>query len=108
VNEEISMDNRLNKIRKEMSGLRADMLRLEAVMRDQINRERDCSEAALRLMAMRAQLCTMVREWTQLGGIADLPTVEERLKGRRLAVPRSRSARLPGSACRTDLPVGQA
>jgi hypothetical protein len=91
--EESAMDNRLNKIRKDMNGLRADMLRLEAVMRDQINRDRDCTESALRLMAMRAQLNTMVREWTQLGGIADLPTVEERLKGRRLAVPGVRSAR---------------
>jgi hypothetical protein len=89
------MDNRLNKIRKEMNALRLDMLRLEAVMRDQIRRDRDCTDSASRLMAMRAQLCTMVREWTQLGGIADLPTVEERLKGRRLPPPGTRLARLP-------------
>jgi hypothetical protein len=88
------MDNRLNKIRKEMNALRADMLQLEAVVRDQINRDRDCTESALRLMAMRAQMRTMVHEWTQLGGIADLPTVEERLKGRRFTPPGARSARL--------------
>jgi hypothetical protein len=88
------MDNRLNKIRKDMSALRADMMRLEAVIRDQINRGRDCTETAHRLMAMRAQMGMLVAEWTQLGGIADLPTVEERLKGRRLPPPGVRSARL--------------
>ena len=92
------MDNRLNKIRKEMNTLRLDMLRLEAVIRDQIRRDRDCTESASRLMAMRAQLCTMVREWTQLGGIADLPTVEERLKGRRLPQPGTRAARFAREA----------
>jgi hypothetical protein len=89
------MDNRLNKIRKEMNALRADMLRLEGVVRDQIRHDRDCTDSASRLMVMRAQLNTMVREWTQLGGIADLPTVEERLKGRRLPPPGTRLARLP-------------
>jgi hypothetical protein len=94
-NEESVMDNRLNKIRKDMNALRADMLRLEAVIRDQINRDRDCTETATRLMAMRGELCMLVREWTELGGIADLPTVEERLKGRRASLPRTRSPRLP-------------
>ncbi len=88
------MDNRLNKIRKEMNALRADMLRLEGVMRDQINRDRDCTESAVRLMAMRREISMLVHEWTQLGGIADLPSVEERLMGRRLPPPGVRSARL--------------
>jgi len=88
------MDNRLNKIRKEMNALRADMRRLEAVVRDQINRDRDCTEYALRLMAIRRELSMLVHEWTRLGGIADLPTVEERLKGRRLPPPGTRSERL--------------
>jgi hypothetical protein len=88
------MDNRLNKIRKDISALRADMLRLEGVMRDRINRDRDCAESAARLMAMRREISLLVHEWTQLGGIADLPTVEERLKGRRLPPPGVRSARL--------------
>jgi chorismate mutase len=93
--EETSMDNRLNKIRKDMSALRADMLRLEGVIRDQINRDRDCTESTLRLMAMRREICMLVAEWRQLGGIADLPTVEERLKGRRVTSRRARSVRLP-------------
>ena len=89
------MDNRLNKIRKDMSALRADMLRLEGVVRDQINRDRDCTETASRLMAMRRQISMLVAEWRQLGGIADLPTVEERLRGKRVASRRARSPRLP-------------
>jgi hypothetical protein len=89
------MDNRLNKIRKEMSVLRADMLRAEGAIRDQVNRDQDCTETALRLMAMRAKMTALVREWTRLGGIAHLPTVEERLKGKRLTVPGVRAARPP-------------
>ena len=75
------MDNRLNKIRKEMNVLRAEMLRAEGVIRDQVNHDRDCTEAALLVMAMRERMSALVREWTELGGIAHLPTVEERLKG---------------------------
>ena len=89
------MDNRLNKIRKDMSALRADMLRLERVIRDQINRDRDCTESASRLMAMRREIGMLVAEWARLGGIADLPTVEERLRGRRATSRRARSPRLP-------------
>ena len=89
------MDNRLNKIRKDMNALRADMLRLESVMRDQINRDRDSTDSALRLMAMRREISMLAAEWRQLGGIADLPTVEERLRGRRVTSRRARSPRLP-------------
>jgi hypothetical protein len=89
------MDNRLNKIRKDMGALRADMLRLEGVMRDQINRDRDATQSALRLMAMRREISMLVAEWRQLGGIADLPTVEERLRGKRVTSRRARSVRLP-------------
>lgn len=77
------MDNRLNKIRKEVSVLRAEMLRAEDVVRDQVNHDQDCTAAALGLMAMRAKMSALVREWTVLGGCARLPTVEERLKERR-------------------------
>jgi hypothetical protein len=95
--EEDSMDNRLNKIRKEMSVLRVDMLRAEGVIRDQVNHDQDCTEAALRLLAMRASMTALVREWTLLGGLAHLPTVEERLKERRGPIrARPRYARPPG------------
>lgn len=89
------MDNRLNKIRKEMNVLRADMLRAESVIRHQVNHDQDCTQAALRLMAMRAKMSALVREWRLLGGIAHLPTIEERLKGRRGSKPGGRAVRLP-------------
>jgi hypothetical protein len=76
------MDNRLNKIRKAMSVLRADMLRAEDVIRDQVNRDQDCTEAAQRVLHMRARMTAMVAEWKLLGGSVQLPTVEERLKER--------------------------
>ena len=91
------MDNRLNKLRKEMSVLRAEMLRAEDVMRDQVNRDHDCTGTALRLMEMRARMSALVREWTMLGGCAHLPTVDERLRERRgpSTKPKTRSAPPP-------------
>ena len=85
------MDNRLNELRKEMNLLRANMLRAEAVIRDQVNHDRDCTETALGLMTMRAKMSALIREWTLLGGSARLPTVEERLKGRRGSLVRARA-----------------
>jgi len=77
------MDNRLNKIRKEMNLLREEMRRVEAVMHEQIARDQDSTEAAVRVLEMRMQLAAKVAEWTALGGLAILPTVEERLKEKR-------------------------
>jgi hypothetical protein len=95
--EEDSMDNRLNKIRKEMSVLRTDMLRAEEVVRDQVNRDQDCTETAHHLMALRAAMTALIREWKLLGGLAHLPTVEERLKETRGPIrSRPRYARTPG------------
>jgi hypothetical protein len=85
------MDNRLNRLRKEMNALRVEMLRAEDAIRDQVNHDRDCTETALRLMAMRATMTALVREWTRLGGIAHLPTVEERLKEKRGPSTRARA-----------------
>jgi hypothetical protein len=93
---EAFMDNRLNKIRKEMSALRADMLRAEDVIRDQVNHDRHCTDMARRVLEIRARMTAMVAEWKLLGGYVQLPTVEERLKERR-GVParRPRYARPP-------------
>lgn len=77
------MDNRLNKIRKEMNLLREEMRRAEAVMHAAIARDEDSTEAAVRVLEMRMQLAARVAEWTALGGLAILPTVEERLKEKR-------------------------
>ena len=82
------MDNRLNRIRKEMSVLRAEMLRAEDVIRHQVNHDQDCTEAAQRVLEMRARMKAMVSEWKLLGGCVQLPTVEERLKEKRGAPSR--------------------
>jgi hypothetical protein len=84
------MDNRLNKIRKEMNVLREEMRRVEAVMHDQIARDQDSTEAAVRVLEMRMQLAARVAEWTAMGGLANLPTVEERLKEKREPLTRPR------------------
>jgi hypothetical protein len=80
---EVWMDNRLNRIRKEMNVLRVEMLRVEDAIREQVNHDQDCTNAAQRVMAMRATMTALIKEWTHLGGIAHLPTVEERLKEKR-------------------------
>ena len=84
------MDNRLNKIRKEMNVLRDAMQRAEAVMHDQIARDQDATAAAVRVLEMRMQLAARVAEWTAMGGLAILPTVEERLKEKRGPLGRPR------------------
>ena len=57
------MDNRINEIRRKISILRAEMTCVEATMHDQIEHDLDSTEAALRLMAMRGELATLVAEW---------------------------------------------
>jgi hypothetical protein len=76
------MDNRINEIRRKISVLRDNMNEAETAMRDQVKRDLDCTEAALRLMAMRQELAVLVGEWTAAGGGERLPTVQERLKGK--------------------------
>jgi chorismate mutase len=74
------MDNRINEFRRKISSLRAEMMDLEATIRDQINYDLDCTDASLRLMAKRAELLVLLGEWKAAGGSNRLPTVEERLK----------------------------
>ena len=74
------MDNRLNELRRKISTLRAEMLALEAVVRDQIKRDQGCAESSLQLMAMRRALTAFVREWVRLGGGDRLPAITERLR----------------------------
>ena len=61
------MDNRINEIRKEIRLLRAKMLEAETAMRDQIRQDQDCSEAALRLLAMRGVMSGLACERGRLG-----------------------------------------
>ncbi len=74
------MDNRINEIRRKISTLRSGMARVEAVMRDQINHDLDCTEAGMRLMAMRTELASLIAGLKAAGGVDPLPTVEERLR----------------------------
>jgi hypothetical protein len=61
------MDNRINEIRKQIRALRVSMLQAEDIMRDQINRDEECSEIAGEIMVMRAVLAQLVGERTRLG-----------------------------------------
>ena len=62
------MDNRFNEIRRKISALRAEIARVEETMRNQINQDLDCTESALRLMALRADILLLVDEWKVAGG----------------------------------------
>jgi hypothetical protein len=73
------MDNRINEIRRKISALRAEMTLVEAAISDQIKHDLDCSEAAYRLLAMRAEVAVLIRDWKASGGGDQLPTVKERL-----------------------------
>jgi hypothetical protein len=74
------MDNKLNEIRRKISALRLAMLTLEDTISGQVDRDEDCSQAALRLMDMRVQMVTLVKQRNALGGYERLLNVEERLK----------------------------
>jgi hypothetical protein len=78
--QEAAMDNRLNDLRRKISTLRLKMLEMEVAIRDQVNHDRDCTESALRLMAMRQEMTALVGEWSLLGGGERLPTIQERLR----------------------------
>ena len=74
------MDNRINELRRKIRTLRLKMLDMEAAIRDQVNHDQDCTEAALRLMGMRQEMTALVGEWSLLGGADRLPTIQERLR----------------------------
>jgi len=74
------MDNRINEIRRKISVLRTEMVRVEHAMHDQIRLDLDCTDAALKLLAMRRELAVLVADWKAAGGSTSLPTIEERLK----------------------------
>ena len=74
------MDNKLNEIRRKIKFLRAEMLAAEGHIRNQVNRDEDCSEAAVHLMSMRVTLLGLIGERNRLGGEERLLDVDERLK----------------------------
>ncbi|KRR24790.1 hypothetical protein CQ14_05450 [Bradyrhizobium lablabi] len=74
------MDNKLNEIRRKIRLLRTEMLTAGDNIRRQVNRDEDCSEAATRLMAMRAAMVGLIGKRNRLGGEERLLNVDERLK----------------------------
>jgi hypothetical protein len=68
------MDNRINETRRKISLLRAEMVRVEDTMRDQIRQDLDSTHPALRLMEMRKELAALVADWGAAGGNEHLPS----------------------------------
>ena len=74
------MDNKLNEIRRKISFLRSEMLRYEDTIRQQVNRDEDCSQSSTQLMAMRVVMLGLIAERNRLGGEERLLDVDQRLK----------------------------
>jgi hypothetical protein len=74
------MDNKINEIRRKISGLRAKMLDIEGAIRDQVNRDLDCTEASLTLMDMRREMVGLIEQRDALGGQETCPNIAERLR----------------------------
>jgi hypothetical protein len=70
------MDNRINEIRCKISCLRAEMLDLGDTIRDQINRDQDCSEASIRLMALRREMVDLLQQRRAAGDNDRSPIVK--------------------------------
>jgi hypothetical protein len=73
------MDNRINEIRRKISALRIQMADVEAAVRDLVNRDRDCTESALRQIGLRAEMTRLIGEWKAAGGGDLLPAIGERV-----------------------------
>jgi len=61
------MDNRINEIRKLIRALRVSMLEAEAIMRERINQDQECSFVAGEILKMRGVMSALVRERVSLG-----------------------------------------
>jgi hypothetical protein len=77
---EVPMDNKINEIRRKISFLRTEMLRYEDTIRAQINRDEDCSQSSMQLMAMRVVMLGLIAERNRLGGEERLLNIDEMLK----------------------------
>jgi hypothetical protein len=56
------------------------MLSAESIIRQQINRDEDCAEGSMHLMAMRVVMLGLIGQRNRLGGEERLLDVDERLK----------------------------
>jgi hypothetical protein len=77
---EVPMDNKINEIRRKINFLRTEMLRYEDTIRAQINRDEDCSQSSMQLMAMRVVMLGLIAERNRLGGEERLLNIDEMLK----------------------------
>ena len=59
------MDNRLNEIRRKIRFLRSQMLDAESTIRQHINRDEDCAEASMQVMAMRVVMLGLIERAEQ-------------------------------------------
>jgi hypothetical protein len=82
------MDNRINENRKKIRLLRTQMLEAEAAIRAQIGRDEDCSENAIALMAMRAEMSELSKERALLGDDKEPILIERLMRPRRPAAVR--------------------
>jgi hypothetical protein len=91
------VDNKLNEIRRKIRFLRSEMLGAGDRIRQQVNRDEDCSAAALHLISMRGAMLDLIRERNRLGGEERLLNVDERLK---------LDVRAPGRKPANGMPAG--
>ncbi|WP_426442139.1 hypothetical protein [Bradyrhizobium genosp. P] len=61
------MDNRINELGKQIRALRVSMMEAEAIMREQVNRDEDCSFVAGDMLKMRTVMSRLVEERAVLG-----------------------------------------
>ncbi|MGA7810195.1 hypothetical protein [Bradyrhizobium sp.] len=80
------MDNRINEIRRLIRSLRVSMKQAEAIMREQINRDEDCSFVAQEILKMRTVMSLLVRERSTLGDNEPI-LVQDLVIPRRLPTP---------------------
>jgi hypothetical protein len=67
------MDNRINQFRRSISLMRARTLELEALVREQIGQNLDCSQSAGEQLAARREIAKLIGEWKAAGGGDRLP-----------------------------------
>ncbi len=61
------MDNRISEICRVIRALRVSMREAEAIMREQIKRDENCTFVAHEIMKMRIVMSELVQERTRLG-----------------------------------------
>ena len=97
------MDNRINEIRKLIRALRLSMLEAEAIMREQINQDRECSFVAGEILKMRNVMSVLVRERKSLGDLEPILVKSFFIPRRLPAAPRSLPARPANHMLSADL-----